>query len=167
MHGYSAPFGKKQKEDGNGHTGILRKLGQTHTHPGRAMAFAAVLLVMGLSFSTLPQRTAWFAERTTDSYHASAGRGLQGWDLSMGVAQEIQRDYCVRRYTGHAPREDMVKVIFQAPDAEAGYDFFVYKEGLKRSPGPFLLIFSHVHRLPPYSHSCLSTFFATHSAMLE
>jgi len=44
---------------------------------------------------------------------------------------------------------------------------FVSKEGLKRSPGPFLLIFSHVHRLPPYSHPCLSTFFATLSAMLE
>ena len=40
-------------------------------------------------------------------------------------------------------------------------------EGLKRSPGPFLLIFSHVHRLPPYSHPCLSTFFATLLTMLE
>jgi len=29
------------------------------------------------------------------------------------------------------------------------------------------MIFSHVHRLPPYSHPCLSTSFATHSAMLE
>ena len=47
----------------------------------------------------------------------------------MGMAQEIQRDYCIRRYTGHAPREDMVKVTFQAPDAKAGYDFFVYKAG--------------------------------------
>lgn len=60
MHGHFDPLGKKQKDDGNGRLGILRNIGQ-----GRAMAFAAVLMVVGLSFSTWPQRMGWLADRTT------------------------------------------------------------------------------------------------------
>ena len=40
-------------------------------------------------------------------------------------------------------------------------------EGLKRSPGDFPMTFCHVLQFPRPSHTCFTTFIATHAAVFE
>ena len=51
------------------------------------------------------------------------------WDANVALQRDKQRDYCIRHYTGHAPRKEVVKVPFRKPDTNEVYDVFVYKEG--------------------------------------
>jgi hypothetical protein len=48
--------------------------------------------------------------------------------LQLRIQQEIQRDFCMRRFSGEAVRADMVRKPFQGPGGKKG-EMFVYASG--------------------------------------
>jgi FkbM family methyltransferase len=48
------------------------------------------------------------------------------WSVIAGTQKQVQRDYCIRRFTGEAPDVDLLKTKLQGPDG-LRMDFVVYK----------------------------------------
>lgn len=93
----------------------------------RSATFLGLAVAMVL-YLYRPRTSEWFV--APRGFHAAdSSPPSSSWDATLALQREKQRDYCVRQYTGHAPREDIFKVVFQQPSTNEGYDFFVYKEG--------------------------------------
>ena len=99
----------------------------------RRLTCLTSILVLGFAFYclTVPYMEKKHMEKIVRATKSSipVSTPAEDWNMATGVAREIQRDYCIRRYTGDPPRDDILKVNFHAPASEVGYDFFIYKEG--------------------------------------
>ena len=47
------------------------------------------------------------------------------WTITVATQKQVQRDYCIRQFTGEAPRQDLVKAKLLGPD-QTYMDFVVY-----------------------------------------
>ena len=53
------------------------------------------------------------------------------WDMAFELQRKIQRDYCLRHFTGEPPRPKLTKGQLRGPNGESGsgplMDFMIYK----------------------------------------
>lgn len=61
-----------------------------------------------------------------DAPSSSNQKGCPQWSTEAGTQKQAQRDFCIRRFTGAAPAEDLVKTRLLGPDNNY-MDFVVYK----------------------------------------
>jgi len=59
------------------------------------------------------------------------GQHCPHWDMAVQVQRQIQRDYCLRHFTGEPPRPELTKGHLNGPDSRDGrpilLDFMIYK----------------------------------------
>jgi len=67
----------------------------------------------------------------TAPFLSTLSKACPHWDMAFELQRKIQRDYCLRHFTGEPPRPELTKGQLRGPNGESGsgplMDFMIYK----------------------------------------